>query len=561
MPTYRSTYVHKAGFFDNGAGYEGITDWHLLTDQFANTDPFDVAIWSPSLNPDLDVIVLIQAFLENNLHREFHYRFIPVPDRLYLNNPPIGVNIPFNLWNTFPTPDLSTDATVAGTGAASVTSDFTAGVNMRDFQWGVFNIQIQAGSNIIDVILNGIFSQGDFDLPITGTIVLDLRMFPEEPVDEQWEWTTGVMVAWDSTEQRVRYSPAPKRIVKVVYDGLDENAIRELRHELRQSALSQALLPHYHLAGLTTQVSPPSSNRIYFDPSKTNLRTGDTIHVTPNDEETVAVIQTISSMEVDGCTIDGQLSKEVGIGWAVCPAHGLFLNDPTLDIDIVTGSMSLTGEIINRTRIVTREGASVTLDTFNGIPVLNRRIIAGVEEHQLLKFEERNHPYGKRERSKIWDLPKIAVSASFQVKMTQNFSDYDKATLFFDTIAGRHKPFYMASKTKDLLLAELPNNGSSTIVLDKARYANLYFEDVIYKQLEVAYADGTHQWFNVIGASISPGDTSTLTLDDVLPGNVDVNPITRISYLYRVRLSTDQVTVQYKNNRAKFSFAVMGTRQ
>ena len=61
-----------------------------------------------------------------------------------------------------------------------------------------------------------------------------------------------------------------------------------------------------------------------------------------------------------------------------------------------------------------------------------------------------------------------------------------------------------------------------------------------------------------MGASPVDGNDALLVSPE-FPADVETNPIGRISFLYRVRLATDNVDVKFENNRAYFSFAVVGT--
>jgi hypothetical protein len=562
MPTFFNTLEEViAGYHDHGTNFDALMTWHEYATDGALDAGRKVIYTSPGSNPDLVPIrTHFMRIDDSNPHREFHYRFIPVPDPLLLNNPPFNTNIPWRLWNTFPEGDTSTVATLTGIGAGFVIADYAVSQLIRDFEWKLYNIQVFPGINTIDVDLFGDYTQGDFTLDIIGRIVLDIALFPEDDtVEEKWKWGTRVMVAWDSTEQRVRYAPAPHRKVSMEY-VLDEPEVVDQLYRLYQSITSAVTVPFFQHMTYITAESLALTDRVYFDPTRTNLRAGDQIYIVDELFNFNAIILTILQMEIDGCTTDTLLAQPIQPGWIICPSNAIYLDRPQVEIDKVTGALRVTGEVINRNRVVSRESAGITLPTFNSLLVLDRKVRAGITRAQEVIFEEQSTEFGPRDRAPIWAQPKLLQSASFTARLQGDMSEYDWATTFFDAVAGQLKAFYMASKTNDLALYVPPTDGSSAINVRGTDYV-IYIQDEIYKQLEIEYADGTYTWHNTNTATPQPDGTTIISLLEPLPLDVTSRPIVRVSYLYRVRLATDEVTVKYRNNRAVFSFSVLGTRQ
>lgn len=560
MPTYIKTIDNIGGVFDKGAGYLSDMQWHLEATGGYSGWNGDFTAWSAGVPPNFG-FTPNEVALYTNQHREFHYRFIAVPNPLVLNNPPYDTPIEWRLWNTFPLDDTAVTATI--TGSSVVTSSFGVGTTMRDFQWRALDVQVSEGEVEINADLFGDFTQGDFTLNIIGIVVLTIEDLPVDgTVRERWTWNTKVITSWDSTEQRIRYAPAPVRNFAADYD-YDEAQLVDLQYRLYQTSVSTLAIPYWQYQFFLNATSAINTNEIYFDPTYTNLKTGDRLFIVDNaDSPTISpIVVTIEDMLVNGCRITSQLPVSLESGWTACPLYAVFAEDPQFDADSVTGTFRINGENTDRGRTLTREDVSQTLTLYNGLPVLDYKVLAGIREGYNIEFEDLASPFGRRERSVIWTEPQLLRSVAFRVNRKKTLSDYDYATLFFDYCAGQHKPFFISSNLEDLIVdpANEPTDGSSNLQVLGTVYPDTYFGNPIYGQLEIEFTDGTYLWYTVNTAVSQVGGTSLLTLQTALPNDVETNKIARISYLYRARLATDVVNVNHRNNRTTFSFSIKGT--
>jgi hypothetical protein len=560
MPTYISVLEVLGGVYDKGAGYLVDMQWHLEATGAPLGYTINYSSIIPGADPPIHRVPSATPLLISNQHREFHYRFIPIPNPLVLNNPPFGLPIEWRLWNTFPLDDTAVVATISGTSV--ITSSFSIGTTLWDGEWSAQTITVSEGEVEINAQIFGDFTQGDFTLDIIGVLVLTIDELPVDgTVEESWNWNTKVISSWDATEQRIRYLPAPIRKIRAEYD-FDEAQIVDLQQRLYKSSVSTLGIPYWQYEFFLTDVSPVNSNLIFFDPSYTNLKVGDRLYILDRSPSTIVpVIVTIEAMLANGCRITSQLSRQLEPGWKACPFYSIYADKPQFTMDSVTGRFTVSGEVVDRDRELTRDLVANSLTLYKTIPVLDFKILAGITEGYRLELEDLSSPIGRRQRSIIWEQPKLLRSVAFRVNRKKALTNYDYATLFFDYCAGQHKPFFISSRLEDLLLRSQPPNGSSQLEIQTLNYPDTYFDDPIYKQLEIEYLDGTYNWFTVNTAEGQLGGWSLLSLDNALPADVETNYITRISFLYRVRLATDKVSVDFQNNRSTFKFAVLGAAQ
>lgn len=513
--------------------------------------------WADGPNPDVEVHRIVSGHHTTTPHRYFHFRFIAVPSVLVVNNPSLNVDIPFHLWNTFPFPDELVSGAITNT--TVVTTDLTVGSDIRDFEWVEYHIQIGAGETSVNGELEGIFAQGGFTMGIIGILIVDMPLIPEEGASETWAWKTSISSSYNNTEQRVRLAPGPIRTVEYKY-FTDETEMVEVARRLYQSTVGLLTVPFYQYETFITQDLSPGDDEIFFNPDYTNFRVGDTLYIrdTNSDSLDSGIIQVIESLTPTGCIIQGTLSSAVKKGWSVCPAYPLYIEEPTQSFNSVSGTFQLTGRAVDRSRPLLRDGAVATLSTFKGSPVITQRTLAGITEGPLTSLEEFDNSFGSYRRLSSWPYAQFQRSVKYFCKLQKSMAEFDKWMLFFDTIAGAHKAFYLPSGINDLEVEVPPINSGNTLTIKGTNYSTLYYANPTYQQIEVKYLDGTTAWYSVMGASPVDGNDALLVSPE-FPADVETNPIGRISFLYRVRLATDNVDVKFENNRAYFSFAVVGT--
>lgn len=512
---------------------------------------------TPGANPDIVNFKSLNFHLSSSPHREYHYRFIAVPNPLVVNNPQYNSNIPWHLWNTFPNPDSVVLATITGTSVVT-SPDFGVAVNIYDFEWAEYNIQIAPGESTIDADLTGTYTQGSFVLDIIGNLVIDLYLLPET-VSETWTWVTSVNTAWDSTEQRVRHMPGPKRNFEMSFKT-DRDLFLEFAYRLHLSVIGTMAVPYYQYGTRLTADSPAGTNQLYFNVDYANLQVGDQVYIKfEKTDDSTAVILEVASFTVNGCLVTGTTPSDLRKGMIICPMFVAYLDDPSQNFNSYTGTMNLRGQVVDRTRFLERDLSAATLDTFNSKPVMNRSQLANATEKPTTRFDQFDSGFGAQNRVSSWPYQKFERGVRGFSPLKGDLAEFDWWMLFFDTVAGSHKPFYLPSQMPDLLVATPPTDGSSTLLIYGNRYASAYLGNPIYAQIEIEFADGTILWYDVDDAITQSDGNDLLYLGSTLPLNVETNTISVVRYLYQVRLATDEVRVEFRNNRVYFSFSVMGT--
>jgi len=506
------------------------------------------------IKPAPTVFRSFNPILDTNPHRRYHFRFILVQNPLQLSNPPLNTDILFLVWNTFPKPDTVINATLVGT--PTVSTNFLAGVDIRDFEWKPQAIQIAPGPSSIDASIVFDLTQGDATLIVNGDILLQAPTVPEA-IDEVWQWVTTVTTSRSGVEQRIRRAPAARKSMRLQY-SVDEEEYVTFSKTIRRALETNISLPQFQYATQLTQTSLTDTLRLYFNPSYTQLKVGDPVYI--QDLKTGGTPSTgvVSSFTSDGCLLEVPLTRTVERGFFIAPLREYFLNDPSQSLETVTGDLTLNLDEVSKSRSLVRDDNAASLRLFNNRPIIEEKILASSSDSFPYELERFGSSFGSEDRRSPWlNGPRIEKNVAFRIPVKKAMATFDLWTLFFETVAGSHKAFYLPSGLEDFRVQGFPSPGTTQLNLVGDDYTSLYFGNPVFEQLQIEQKDGTLTYYNVENANSSQG-FDELSLDVPLPGDIVSNPIDRVSLMYLVRIVNDRVSVDHQNNRTYVRFAVTG---
>lgn len=379
---------------------------------------------------------------------------------------------------------------------------------------------------------------------------------PENDVSEVWLWKTLITTSWDSTEQRVRLMPGPIRTVDFRYILSEDEDLLEWMDKLQSSALTILPMPQYQYETTIIRDAIIGEAAIQFNASATQLSVGDTVMLFNRLDKTIKpMTRVISSLDpAYGAVLSTTLTHGIDNSWSICPIYDCYVTAPQLNILSVTGDTAISAEVIDRTKPLRRDGVADLVQYFNSLPIIRDFTLAAITQRYDAEVENFASSFGARLRVSSWRYPRLERSISFLAKNPS--TTYDRWMQFFDIVAGAHKPFYISSGIKDLDLLEPYANGDDFIKVVGSKYTTDYEDDPVYQQLSIQFTDGTTVEYLVISASLGLDGNDQINLSADLP---DDKVIRRISYLYRVRMTADQVTAKHSNNKTYFSFAIRGT--
>lgn len=481
---------------------------------------------------------------QNNFFRDYYFRVHVSPLKLDLQTVASSQTRQFKVWNAWPetTAQLS-DILVSNpvgieiTGQAvpyampplkELTYDITVGTS------GPPNINVEVQfdfSNVIDPL----------PILITGTRAVKFDIVPEVPVNETWEWLSDLMIATDGTEQRIALRGEMPRVelnLKVKFDSSE--SIRRFYSDLL-SSVGRLWIPEFQYATRTTAASASGSLQVYFDGTQTDIRAGDYVLIqTP----TTAILVEVKTLNASGGLVSSPLVADIPANSLIMPGSpALIDNQTSIDRYAVNqaAETTLICKMIRQRSALTRTGSAVTLPTFLGSPVVDKRPLAD----ELVKDEVStgqvsiDNQTGLPDIISRWDYSRIGGPRTFKVNRIKAPDEMDYWKTVFAYCRGQARKFWMPTFRDDMKLAVAPSNATTTYTIEGTQYAEKIWPIITHRYIEIETASGIHRT-QITGASVTGSNTIVL-LTTPLPTGAGWRSVSRISYLLPVRLNDDKV--------------------
>lgn len=401
-----------------------------------------------------------------------------------------------------------------------------------------------SGPANIDLQIQFDFSNVTNPLPVlvTGTRAVKFDIIPETPVTEEWQWLTDNIVAVDGTEQRIALRGEMPRVeenLKVIFD--DSTKIRKFYSDL-MAAVGRLWIPEFQYATRTLSASVTGGFNLYFDTSKTDIRAGEYVLIqTPL---TAALVE-IDVLTVTGATVTSALTFDIPKGSLIMPGSPALLNDGSglsrYAVNEVAETTLVCKMLRQRAQLV-RPGSTVTLPTYLGVPVFEKRPLADemVDDNVSTGQQSIDNQTGLPDIISRWDYSRIGGARSYKVNRIQRPEEMDYWKTLFAYMRGAARKVWVPTYRTDMRVTVQPAEETSTFTIEGTEYAEKLFPIVTHRYIEVETASGIHR-ANVIGASVS-GVGSIILFNPGLPAGAGWTDIKRISFLLPMRMAEDKVT-------------------
>lgn len=494
---------------------------------------------SPTTLPS-EVVVAVRSFTG-----DFYYRVWAIPLTLRAQNPRVGTPIPFFIWNAFPDPYTNDLTTITASGDETITlsvsapSTFTA-VEMREVTVTINNTDV----NEIDAEFLFTFELGSAEFNFLATVLEFIFMRPDPPIGEKWEWLTDVLRSWGGKEQRVALRNYPRRFIDYQLAVENEADRREQYRRWHKSINIDVMMPLFQYAGTVTQTAPLGSSTLTLDLSSVDIRDGEpAVLVHPGNEQGELVI--VDTVGPGTVTLQAPLTFDVPAGMILSPAHrGRVNNNTGVKMRSVTGNVDLNAQVFDDRATLVRPSATVTVDTYQSIPVLDRRPLAEGDVGELFDggFQDIDYDTGAQERKSAWAHPVFAGTRNYLVQRVLEPDEMDWWRLFLEGCKGQQNPFLLPTFREDLTAISEPLPGGSELVVAEGYYVDDLFPYETYKRLEIELSDGSLLRTAVTDALLEEDGSATLTLLEPFGVATD---IVRVSFLNLARLASDTVEWQH----------------
>ena len=481
---------------------------------------------------------------QNNFFRDYYFRVHVSPLKLDLQTVASSQTRQFKVWNAWPetTAQLS-DILVSNPVGIEIAGQAVP-YAMPALKELTYDITVAtSGPPNISVEVQFDFSNVADPLPIliTGTRAVKFDIVPEVPVNETWEWLSDLMVATDGTEQRIALRGEMPRVelnLKVKFDSSE--SIRRFYSDLA-SSIGRLWIPEFQYATRTTAASASGSLQVYFDGTQTDIRAGDYVLIqTP----VAAMLVEIKTLNASGGLVSSALVADIPANSLIMPGSpALIDNQTSIDRYAVNqaAETTLICKMIRQRSTLTRTGSAVTLPTFLGSPVVDKRPLAD----ELVKDEVStgqvsiDNQTGLPDIISRWDYSRIGGPRTFKVNRIKAPDEMDYWKTVFAYCRGQARKFWMPTYRDDMKLAVAPSDATTTYTIEGTQYAEKIWPIITHRYIEIETASGIHRT-QITGASVT-GSNTIILLTTPLPTGAGWRSVSRISYLLPVRLNDDKV--------------------
>lgn len=476
---------------------------------------------------------------------EIYFRIWAVPDFLNPINPGRNVDIPFRLWNAYTVKNYLT--AIGGTGQTGLTTDISVPETFEPVEDREFNIRIGDDAPFeISATYIFTFTYGSVTMLFEVIVINWLQEIPDHPIVETWEWLTDIIRSADGSEQRISVRNQPRRTIEgniLIRDDVDREEQLRRWYELMAST---TVIPFYQYATKITQDGGPPDTKIYFDPAKTDVRDGEKVIIYHRQDDTSFPLE-LTTVESDGATLD-PLTYNVYAGDLIAPAFNCRLeNRSGVQMTQVAGQLRLRAQTAEYRADFDRPDSTATITTHDGIDVMDRVPSANSYVDEIVDIDPIviDNESGVVDRSSTWLHASIDGRRIWRFNRKTNPTEMDYWRDFLTARHGRRVSFLMPTWREDLFLDSNPSAGSLQFEVTGLDYHNRYSSFDTYKRFQLINPSGEIIYRTVDYTESSAGGITTITLTSALPVDASWASGFTISFLNRVRLNSDTVTLTH----------------
>ncbi len=478
----------------------------------------------------------------------FYFRVWPLPRVVDAQNPEIGADIPFKLWNAFLTPN--TLNTIDELNTEGLTIDITIGTVFEALELKTVNAQIGEDAPLqISGIFDFGFDFGEAELQFLATLADILPIVPETPIIEKLEWLTDLLRNYDGSEQRIALRGRPRRTLSVNLKIINEDQRRELLNKFIKTTNLDMYIPAWQYQSRLKVATAIGDNKLYTNVARADLREGERVLILSRSGD--YFLYTIEEVFADYVTITTAFSQEIPAGGIVAGAFaGRYPNKPGLGMQAIAGQSNLAMLIGESRDQVAFPDDAYELPTFNGLPLCDRRALAAGEANEAFDggITVIDNQVGRPRYYSAWAYPFIEGKRQFLIQRVFVPAEMEFWRNLLDYCRGQQKPFYLPTYREDLVWDDETDFLVSKVIVNGSEYASLWFEGEPYRQIQIESSAGT--FLAKISNVENNGTSSTLNFAEPIDADLTGAVISRISFLMLVRLGTDTVTITHNHTHS-----------
>lgn len=479
----------------------------------------------------------------NTFFNDFYFCYHLEPSEVDLGNVISGETQSISLWNAYPSSkDLSdfTPPLAYGLSVSGQSSPYT----MAAFEELTYTITIDAiGDPSISETVSWVIDGFALSLPITGTRIVEFLFKPNwsKGVKETFSWLTDVISSFSGKEQRRKLRTKPRREYEytVLLSGDD---LRKFQNRIFGWQNRPFAVPMWHHKSKTSAAASAGDTVIYLDTSNRSFVAGGLIGI-------VASTTSFEAVEVESVTSTSLvLGRELSSGWpAGTPVYPIMVSRlpaevPTRRItsEVMEAQVTFKADPADNDPAMPEVAAVVTLD---GYEVITRKPnwidpLAYDSSYPYLEFDSSTGANGYQTSV---DYPALRRAINWLLSEKADVTDF-KALL--NRLSGRWKAALVPTWFKDGTVTIVAGAGETSVTAYAPDYARFVGFNPMQEYLMVT--SGASVYFHKITSVSSSGEDVVFGVAPALTGEVSEGA--KVTVMHRCRLSTDDVTIDYKTD-------------
>lgn len=485
---------------------------------------------------------------------DYYYRIWVFPPTLVAQNPQYDTPIPFYVWNAYPQPAENTLEALNVTDGDGITINglTPAAFDALEYrQMGVVITPDAPGS--VDASFVFDFEQGLGFFRFIASIANVLALEFEDGIRVDHAWLTDVLQRYNGDEQRLALRERPRRTFGGEIVLTSDAERRQLHDQIYKVATGLIVIPMYQHQTPLRAATVIGDDRIYCNTKRADLRPGGYVVLIKRDG--TEVLARVSEVFADYVTLDAAHAEAVQVaGTKVMSAIATRIPDMSgFSMRAKDGNASLQFAEFAAQDTLLHPLAEVTLEEHQGLPVLEKRPLADDADEKFgTGLTTIDNEIGRPARFTAWDQKYVRGDRSYLINTQFTPGDLDYWFAFLEHCRGQQRSFFASTWREDLVPAGTFT--TSTLEVVGTDYSQLYFGTETYANLEIISSAGRYL-VTVINATLVGGNT-VLEFSPPIADDLTGVTIERISYLMKMRLGSDKVSILYRNTHAILSLSL-----
>lgn len=477
---------------------------------------------------------------------DYYYRIWVSPAFIDLGTVASSQSRSVTVWDAYPYTQSDMDAILISDPVGTDVVGPATPLTMNPLQLLTYNIVVgTSGAPAIDVYITFDFADIEDPAPvhIVGTRAVRFDNVPEVPVQEDWTWLTDVMTSTDGTEQRVACRGTVPRTTpsyKVIFDNADD--INAFQSQMT-SAQGRLWIPEYQYATIITADAAIGALALTYDNTRTDVRDGEYVLIST---KTSTFLIQLGTLTGTGASLAAALTSAVPKGSLIVPGSPAVVDNKTSLGRYLTNyaaQVTVNSTLIRNRTSIQRQGASVTLTSYKGTFVLDRRPLMSsdtVDDAYDTGQIDIDNDTGLKDIIVFYDETMQGGNRDYFVPRVRNPAELDYWKCVLETACGKVKKFWVPTYRNDLPLAAVPPDSATALSCNNTYYAERYFTNPIFREIEIETASGIVR--TTVTAAASVAGTSSIVISPGLPAGAGYRQISRISFLLPMRFDDDKFT-------------------